>query len=404
MFDSHEFYKKRLSSHIKETSRYLKYIFNSHMVFAILFFISASAYYYQQWLAQLPEDFPTALIIGVVFGLIVSYSPIRTLLKEPDLVFIIVAESKMGPYFRNSLIYSFVIQLYLLLLFAAAFGPLYFTTYSDRQGNIYLLTLAVLLTFKVANLLSNWWMLKIREPGTRNTDIFIRTVLNIVIFYFIIKGEMLFAGISSILFVVVFLYDYYLSNKQSGIVWDMLVEKDRDRMQAFYRMANMFADVPHLKNRVKKRQWLVNLLSKAIPFEKSATYDYLFRISFIRSGDYLGMYLRLIVLGGLFIYFIPNLWMKLIFAILFLYLSTFQMMTLYQHHRTNIWLDLYPVDIATKRDAVIKIIYQLSGIQVIIFSLLFLLVGEYLGFILALAVGGTFTVVFVNGYIRPRMK
>ena len=112
MFDSHEFYKKRFSSHLKETGRYLKYIFNGHMAFAILFFISASAYYYQQWLTELPANFPTALIIGITFGLIVSYSPVRTLLKEPDLVFLIVAETKMGAYFRNALIYSFVIQLY----------------------------------------------------------------------------------------------------------------------------------------------------------------------------------------------------------------------------------------------------------------------------------------------------
>ncbi|WP_067729797.1 ABC transporter permease [Oceanobacillus damuensis] len=404
MFDSHEFYKKRFSSHIKETSRYLKYIFNGHMAFAILFFISASAYYYQQWLTELPENFPTALIIGVTFGLLVSYSPVRTLLREPDLVFIIVAESKMRAYFRNAIIYSFVIQLYLILLFAAAFGPLYFASYPDRGGNVYMLTLLVVLIFKLANLLANWWMLKVREPGIRNMDLLIRTVLNIVIFYFIIEGEMLFAGITSVIFFAVFLYDYYFSNRQSGLVWDLLVEKDQNRMQAFYRLANMFADVPHLKNRVKKRQWLVELASKGIILDKKNTYDYLLRISFIRSGDYLGMYLRLIVLGGLFIYFIPNLWMRLLFAMLFLYLSTFQMMALYQHHRTNVWLDLYPVDIKHRKKAVIKIIHQLSFLQTILFSLIFLLAGEYLGFIIAIAGGAVFTIVFVNGYIKPRLK
>ncbi|WP_010650111.1 ABC transporter permease [Oceanobacillus massiliensis] len=404
MFDSQEFYKQRLSSHLKETSRYLKYIFNGHMAFAILFFISALAYYYQQWLTELPDNFPTALLIGVTFGLIVSYSPVRTLLKEPDLVFIIVAESKMGPYFRNTIIYSFFIQLYLVLLFTAAFGPLYFASYPDRQGNVYLLTLVLLLVFKVANLLASWWMLKVRETALRNTDLLIRTILNMAVFYFIIKGEMMFAGITSVLFVIVFLYDYYFSGKQSGIVWDLLVEKDQNRMQAFYRLANMFADVPHLKNRVKKRQWLVNIFSKSLPFEKKATYDYLFRISFIRSGDYLGMYVRLIVLGGLFIYFIPNLWMKLLFAILFLYLSTFQMMALYQHHRTNIWLDLYPVKMEYRKQAVLKIIYQLSITQTILFSIIFILLREYVGFFMVLPAGLLFTFVFVNGYIKPRLK
>lgn len=163
MFDSHAFYKKRLSMHIKELSRYMRYIFNGHIAFAILFFIAAIAYYYQAWLAQLPEDFPTAIIIGLAFGLLVSYSPVRTLLKEPDLVFLIAAEEKMRSYFRNSIIYSFVIQLYLILLIAAAFGPLYTASFPDREGNPYLLTIVILLFFKVANLFVNWWMYKIRE-------------------------------------------------------------------------------------------------------------------------------------------------------------------------------------------------------------------------------------------------
>ncbi len=105
-------------------------------------------------------------------------------------------------------------------------------------------------------------------------------------------------------------------------------------MQAFYRVANMFSDVPHIKNRVKKRQWLVSLVTRNIPFEKRFSFDYLFRVTFVRSGDYVGMYTRLIIIGGLFIFLIPNVWVKLIFVVLFLYLSSFQMMALYQHHRT----------------------------------------------------------------------
>lgn len=404
MFDSNDLFKKRLSEHIKETSRYLKYIFNGHMAFAILFFISASAYYYQQWLERLPADFPTGLVMGITFGLIISYNPIRTLLKEPDLVFLIAAESRMGAYFRKGILYSFVVQLYLILLFAAAFGPLYFASYPERDGRIYLLTLILLLLFKFAGLIANWWMLKVREPGTRLTDKLIRTFLNIVIFYFIFEGEMLFAGITTAIFAGVFLYGYTLSDRQSGIAWDLLIVKEQNSMQAFYRLASMFADVPHLKVRVKKRQWLTSLIGKRIPFERKMTYDYLLRITFIRSGDYLGMYLRLIVIGGLFIYFIPNLWVKLAFGLLFLYLSSFQMMALYEHHRTNIWLDIYPVPDKSKKAAVLKIIYQLSIVQTLLFSVLLGVMGEWIGFLLLLAAGTLFTIAFVRGFISPRLK
>ncbi|MFD2630307.1 ABC transporter permease [Oceanobacillus kapialis] len=402
MFDSHEFYKKRLSEHIKETSRYLKYIFNGHIAIAMLFFISALAYYYQQWLTELPDDFPTAIIMGAFLGLLVSYSPVRTLLKEPDLVFLIAAETKMHAYFRNSIIYSFVIQLYLVLLVAAAFGPLYFASFPGRSGQMYLLSIAIVLVFKVGNLIANWWMLKVREPGTRRLDLVVRTVLNMVVFYFIISGNMLMAGITSVIFALLFLYDLSVSRKQAGIVWDLLVEKDQNRMQTFYRIANMFADVPHLKNRVKKRQWLVSLVSN-FSVDKKNTFDFLYRITFIRSGDYLGMYVRLIAIGGLAIYFIPNLWMKVLFTILFLYLSCFQMMTIYHHHRTNIWLDIYPVDEKPKQQAVLKLLYQLSILQAAIFSLIFLFMQSYAGFGISLLGGILFAILFIQGYVKRKL-
>src|SRR5690625_3085951 len=238
MFDAHAFFKDRFSAHLKETSRYLRYIFNEHMGVAMLFFISALAYYYRQWLTQLPDDFPTAWIIGIAFGLLVSYSPVRTLLKEPDLVFLIAAEHKMSAYFRDALIYSFVIQLYMILLVAAAFGPLYFAAYPERSGYVYLFSLAIVLIFKVWNLIANWWMLKVRDKGSRNIDQVIRLVLNSAVFYFLIKGDMLLAVIPTVLFVAVFLYDYSVSNKQTGLAWELLVEKDQHRMQVFYRIAN----------------------------------------------------------------------------------------------------------------------------------------------------------------------
>ncbi|WP_200411557.1 ABC transporter permease [Virgibacillus salexigens] len=402
MFDSHLFFKQRFSAHLKETSRYLRYIFNGHIAIAMLFFVSALAFYYQKWLLEIPENFPTAFIIGVLFGMVASYSPVRTLLKEPDLVFLIAAEHKMTRYFRNTLIYSFIIQLYLVLLVAAALGPLYTTVYPEREGSFYLLTVVVLLMFKLGNLIANWWMLKVREPGIRRIDITVRTVLNIAVFYVMVDGSMWLAGMISILFAALFLYDYQVSRKQPGIVWDLLIEKDQMRMQAFYRLANMFADVPHLKSRVKKRQWLVQLVNN-VPFLKKHTYDYLFRITFIRSGDYLGMYVRLIVIGALIIYFIPPMWLKVVFAILFLYLSSFQMMALYHHHRTVMWIELYPVKTSIRQESVIKLLFQLTIIQTMLYALLLFGMMEWSGGVLTLVGGVLFSFLFHRGYVKQKL-
>ncbi|MDY0396024.1 ABC transporter permease [Virgibacillus halophilus] len=252
MFDARDFFRKRFSAHLKETSRYLKYIFNGHMAVAMLFLVSALAFYYQRWLAQLPENFPSALIIGILFAAVASYSPVRTMLQEADLVFILPAEDKMGRYFQSTLIYSFVIQLYLVLLVAAALGPLYFATFPQREGSVYLLMLLVLLIFKVWNLLANWWMLQIRDKNVRVAEQIVRFLLNFAVFYFASKGTMLFAGMATVLFIGLFLWGWWNAKQQTGLNWNLLVEKDTHRMQTFYRIANMFTDVPHLKNRVKK--------------------------------------------------------------------------------------------------------------------------------------------------------
>lgn len=403
MFDSHQFFKTRFSSHIKETSRYLRYIFNGHIAVAMFFFISALAYYYQQWLVQMPANFPTAIIMAVVFGGLASHSPVRTLLKDPDLVFLLPAEYKLRPYFRNTLIYSFVIQLYVILLAAAVFGPLYFASFPAQTGGTYLLIIVVLLIFKLWNLLANWWMLKTRDPRSRATEQFVRLLLNVVSFYFFINGEWLFAAATTVLLVGLILYDFSLSKRQAGIVWDLLVQKDQARMHTFYRIANMFTDVPHLRNQIKKRHWLVSLLTKGVSFKQDKTFDYLYRITMVRSGDYLGLYLRLLVIGGLAIYFVPNMWVKLAFSLLFIYLSGFQMMTLWQHHRTVVWLDLYPVHKKRRQQALTKWLLELMVVNTFLFGLLFLFMGNFLGLLIVWIGGSIFSYLFINGYVKNQL-
>ncbi|MFG6149523.1 ABC transporter permease [Halobacillus sp. B23F22_1] len=403
MINARDLWSQRFQAHIKETSRYLKYIFNGHIAIAMFFFISALAYYYQRWLVDLPEDFPTAWVIGVVFGLAASYSPVRTLLKEPDLVFLLPAEHQLKGYFKRCLGYSFIIQLYLVFLVVAALGPLYFESYPELGMNHYLYMLVGLLVVKALNMFANWWMLKERNPVIRLTDQTIRTIVTISLFFFFAENELLFVGIVTIILVGLVIYIYQYSSKKAGLVFDLLVLKDQARMRTFYRIANMFTDVPHLRNTVKKRHALVRLLTTSIPYRQNETFTYLYRITFIRSSDYLGMYFRLIAIGGLAIWFVPNLWVKVAFAILFLYLSAFQMMSLWNHHRIIVWLDLYPVKKEWKQQAMLTFLKQLMLFQTILFTLLFLMQWNLTGVIIVAAGGTLFTYIFIQSYVKPRL-
>ncbi|UOR13200.1 ABC transporter permease [Halobacillus amylolyticus] len=403
MINAKEFWSHRFQDHIKETSRYLRYIFNGHIAIAMVFFVSALAYYYQQWLMQLPESFPTAWVVGIAFGLIASYSPVRTLLKEPDLVFLLPAEHQLGDYFKRCLYYSFIIQLYLIFLVVAALGPLYFASYPELGTRHYLMMIAVILVAKVWNMLANWWMLKERNANIRMADQIVREAISILLFYFLAKGEWVFASIVTVLLVAMMLYGYSLSRKKAGLAFDLLVSKDQARMRTFYRIANMFTDVPHLKNSVKKRHPLVRLLLAPISYRQNQTFTYLYRITFVRSSDYLGMYLRLVGIGGLAIWFVPNVWMKVAFAILFLYLSAFQMMSLWNHHRTIAWLDLYPVKSEWKQVAMLNGLKQLMIVQTVLFTVLFIIQTNFLGALLVMVGGTLFSFAFIQGYVKQKL-
>lgn len=116
------------------------------------------------------------------------------------------------------------------------------------------------------------------------------------------------------------------------------------------------------------------------------------------------MYLRLILIGGLAIWFVPNVWVKGAFALLFLYLSGFQMMTLWNHHRTIIWLDLYPVQQQWKQKAVLQWLRTIMLFQTVVFGLLLALQFQWTGMIGIWVLGTLFSYAFVQTYVKQRLN
>ena len=402
MFNPIDLFKQRVTDHIKHLNRYLRYIFNGHFMIALIFMVITLAVYYQRWLENIHENFPAALVIALVLGFIVSYNPLQMFLKEPDKVFLIVKEEQMKQYFRLTLVYNYVVQLYVVFFAAAAVIPLYSTVYPGKDTLDYFLLFVIILVVKAWNLLSNWYMLKIRNTNIRLMDKALRTILSILFVYFLLIGK--FVVIFAVFFFIVIANSIILARKQSGLAWDVLIENDQNRLALFYRFVSMFADAPQMTKRLKKRRILASIVNKNIPFKHNATFDYLFRLTFIRSGDYLSMYIRLIIIGGLVIFFVPNIWLKVIFAILFIYMSSFQMISLYYHHRTSIWLDLYPVKRTIRERAFLKWLTQLTVIQTIIFSLIFLIWVDIASFVLTLSAGILFSYLFNYNYVKRKIQ
>jgi ABC-2 type transport system permease protein len=185
---------------------------------------------------------------------------------------------------------------------------------------------------------------------------------------------------------------YVLSNfvfgyikKVHGYKWEHLLEVENGMMMKLYRVANLFTDVPQLAQRVRPRTWLSSL--SKVSYRHSHTFDGLYRKTFFRSNDYFGIYIRLILIGGLFLFWIPQGWWHTVLVLLFLHATGIQLLPLYKHHKGNVWFELYPVKHQWRFQAFQRWLRLLMLIQAFL----------YVAFLLAM--GGTWTNGVVSGIL-----
>lgn len=400
MFDDKSLWKNRANHRVQDLGRYLRYIFNGHIMIVLLFLLGAAGYYYQNWVKSLSVNFPAEIIMAVCIGFFLTQSPVYNFLLEADQVFLLPLESKMKNYFFRSGIVSLIFQGYILLMVLAVFMPMYARV--ARNGfHAFIPFLAALLAVKAWNLICSWRIQYFIEASVYRWDWFVRYCLNTSFAFLLFKQA---NPIFFILFVIVMAFYYlyfYRRTKWSSLKWDFLISLEEKRMNSFYRIANLFTDVPKLKETVKRRKWLDFTLHK-IPFQQQKSYHYLYARTFLRSGDYLGLFIRLTVIGGLAIYFLSFGLGQVLLAVLFLYLTGFQLIPLWYHHQNKLWVDLYPVSAKEKSAAIQQILMIVLLIQTAIFGAIIIMKEEWLTALLVLLAGSLFTYFFIFFYNKNR--
>lgn len=402
MFNPKELFKNRLTAHLKLLNRYLRYIFNGHFMIALMFIIITVAIYYQRWLQTVPDTFPVALLIALALSFVTIYNPIQSFLKEPDQAFLIVKEKEMSNYFQWTLVYNYTVQLYVVAIVLAVTSPLYLAFYSDRGVLLNGLIVFTVLIVKAWNMVLNWKFIQLDNRSILFIEKVIRIVLTFSLFYTIITLE--YFVIIGLIYVIYLNVALIYAKKETRLNWLRLIAQDAERLAFFYRFVSLFAQVPHVKSRMRKRSLLVRFVQKYTPFEPLSTYTYLYRLTFLRSGEYFSLFIRLTVLAILLIIFVPNVWLKLALAVLFMYMTSFQMQTLFYHHRLNVWTDLYPLGKGEKEAAFISIAMQVSLMQTILLSITFLSLGNYIFFLLMLLAGTFFNYTFHQFYVKKKIQ
>lgn len=394
-------WKERFRHFLKEVRTYSKYVFNDHLKFIFVFIIGAGAYYYQQWLQTLTPSFPTALVMAVLLGIVLTAGSIQTLLKEADLVYLLPVEEKLKPYFTKAFLFTFMIQLYIIAIVAAALAPLYFQQMKQTGAGYIWIVLAFVIV-KAWNLFVAWEKSFLTDQNIQRADWFIRFILNGLFAYFLVERTSVLVISGIVLLMVLYLAIMHQMVKGKPLNWEYLISEEGKKMMLLYRIANMFVDVPALKERVSRRKWLDFILS--IIGEKR-TYLYLYTRTFLRSGNYFGLYVRLLALGGVILYFIPFLYGRFIVSFIFLYLIGYQLLTLWKHHRMKIWLDLYPVKVDEKKKDFLTLLNAILIIGSVIFTVIFALATkDFMMTGILLIVSILFSIGFVYQYGAKRIE
>lgn len=394
-------WKERFRHFLKEIRTYSKYVFNDHLKFIFVFIIGAGAYYYQQWLQTLTPSFPTGLVMAVLLGLVLTAGSIQTLLKEADLVYLLPVEEKLKPYFTKAFLFTFMIQLYIIAIVAAALAPLYFQQ-MKQTGATYIWIVLAFVIVKAWNLFVAWEKSFLTDQNVQRTDWFIRFILNGLFVYFLIERTSVIFISGIIFFMVLYLVILHQMVKGKPLNWEYLISEEGKKMMLLYRIANMFVDVPALKERTSRRKWLDFILSM---IGEKRTYLYLYTRTFLRSGNYFGLYVRLLALGGVILYFIPFLYGRFIVSFVFLYLIGYQLLTLWKHHRMKIWLDLYPVGGEEKKKDFLVLLNAILIAGSIIFTIVFALATkDFMMTGILLVVSILFSIGFVYQYGAKRIE
>ncbi|MED1412316.1 MULTISPECIES: ABC transporter permease [Bacillus] len=354
-------WSSRFQQHIQNAITYFARMING-LLYSFIFISCVGAYYYAQFLKASPSKGISLVLITIVLTTIITRCPIRTFIQKPDAVYLLALEEKLTSYFKKSLLYNYVIQLFPLVFTFLIIVPL--AMQSLQLTVPFLCTIfIVLMILKGWNIYIHWiW----RDSHAKNIWLIIRIACNVLIIYmlFYIANIIVLGGL---LLLLAFLLLYTKKQPPKRIPWEYIIEQEEKMDIHFYQFASIFTDVPQLKKQVNKRKWLTNWI-EPILHKKQATFFYSHTLAFLRGNDYFGIYIRLSFIGSFIVYFVPNIYVKGAITYCIIYMTAMQLRSLWKCFSVNIIVALYPISTDERMNQFLRLIFMLISIQLVVFS------------------------------------
>lgn len=363
-----DFYSTRLSRHLKKMMKYLRYVFNDHFILVCIFLLGGLGFYYSETLKTLPENFIWGrMIVAGIWLMTLLLGKIATLTEEADKVFILPKEPEMKSYLLRAVRYSFWLPLVVLLLVSGMTMPLVVIS-TGWAFSTFFFYLAMLAFLKISHLLLQKYELYQISTSQRRLWFSLWLLTSLLVIMSGLYGAP-YIGTTLGLIQLIF-FNLFLKKKEAEVSldWEGMIQKEKNRIHRIYQFIHLFTDVPEITSSVKRRKIFDSLLNK-IKKTTGNTYLYLYGRSFVRGSEFSGLFIRLVLVGGIILLFLKEFWISLGVSLLFIYLIGFQLIPIYARFDYMIMTHLYPIPMKQKKQAVSQLITGLLLVAAALFSI-----------------------------------
>ena len=364
-------WNQRLSQYQQKLLKYLRYVFNDHFVIALFFVFGAVCYGYFNFIDHYvhPLTLLDRFVAIIALMVILQIGKFATLLQKPDIVFLLPNDYRINDYLIKARHHSMTMTALIQIGCGLITVP-----FLVRALHFKWLDWAVLL---ISQVLFKWMQLLFEETGlfdqkwnSSQMQILKQGLPLIGIAAGIVLSPWLSLGIA----VISWGSMLQLRKKASYHVfkWKDAIAAEDKRVMRIYKFFSLFTDVPEVHQKIKRRRYLDWLLPR-IQQDSHQTYKYLYWRGFWRNSEYSGLFMRLTIIGVLLMLFINLKWVSLLTGLLFIYLTSFQLIPLANQFYDIVFTHLYPVKLSQQLASFRKILGALTAVQTVIFTVALLI-------------------------------
>lgn len=384
-------WSKRFLHYMEELQKYLRFVFTGHIAIVIVFVVGALGYRYSEWLKIAPADFPAEWLVAIAVGIVLAFSTPTTLLKQPDSVYLLPLESSMKDYFKKALSWTFMSQVLLPAGLYIISIPM-LNTVTELESSQIWFGLFVVVVLKYFNVQIEFNYRYGNRGKMLSVDRIARMLLSMLTLQTVLVEGMAMSAVYVLLFIA---YNLMLIRRVEGmpVPYEHFIALEQSRMMRFYRFANYFTDVPHLRGAVRRRGWL-DFVYSFVKYSKDDTQRYLLWRTFIRTDDHFYLWLRLTAVSVVVALFAG---IPIVVWIVAAAMSFATVLQLKHALMSNVEFRmdmLYPIPVGQREIAVNSLLRIVNAVQAIIVGLC--TIGQPLFFV-------TVIVILVVGEVTLRM-